>query len=160
MQLHLIRHAIAEAPVPGLDDAMRGITERGSDRMRRGVRGLARLDIRYGALLSSPKRRALETASLLEPLCDQPFESEELLALPPGAALLSRVRDQPCTTVGLVGHEPWLSQLASLLLTGDPTGMRLCLKKGAVCVLEGTLSPGGMTLYALWPNRVLRQLSG
>jgi phosphohistidine phosphatase SixA len=41
----------------------------------------------------------------------------------------------------LVGHEPDLSQLAALLLTGRPDGMNLQLKKGGLCFIEVTSLP-------------------
>jgi phosphohistidine phosphatase SixA len=36
----------------------------------------------------------------------------------------------------LVGHEPYLSQLISVLLTGREQGVNLDLKKGGLCRLD------------------------
>lgn len=160
MHLHIIRHAIAEDHRPGLDDAARGLTAKGRDRMRRTVRGLARLEVRFGLVLTSPMRRARETAALLAPLSEREVELEELLAAPPGPSLVARLGGLEESSVAVVGHEPWLSELASLLLTGSTEGARLQLKKGAVCVLEGRPGLVSMTLVAHWPPRTLRRVGG
>lgn len=160
MHLHIIRHAIAEGHRPGLDDAARGLTAKGRDRMRRAVRGLARLEVRFDLILTSPKRRARETAALLAPLSEREVELEELLATPPGPALVARLGGLEEASVALVGHEPWLSELASLLMTGTAEGARLQFKKGAVCVLDGRPGLVGMTLTAHWPPRTLRRIGG
>jgi phosphohistidine phosphatase SixA len=46
-------------------------------------------------------------------------------------------------TVALVGHEPHLPSLASLLCTGSEGGLRLRLKKGGVVLLrfDGHVAP-------------------
>ena len=61
--------------------------------------------------------------------------------------------------VMLVGHEPELSQLASLLLTGSVDGMRLALKKGGcVAITIRTLAPRLAVLDWLATARTLRRL--
>jgi phosphohistidine phosphatase SixA len=60
-----------------------------------------------------------------------------------------------------VGHQPDLSELASLLLTGD-LGARIELKKGAVLWLrvEGDPAPGTVLLRGSLSPKILRQLGG
>jgi phosphohistidine phosphatase len=61
--------------------------------------------------------------------------------------------------VALVGHQPWLGELVSMLLFENRRdGARLTLGKGSVVWLEGEPRAGGMTLRALVPPRVLRTL--
>ena len=62
--------------------------------------------------------------------------------------------------VMVVGHEPGLSNLASLLLTGSPDAVAIELKKGGLIVLEveelGSRSPA--TLRGLLTSKQLRRL--
>jgi phosphohistidine phosphatase len=77
------------------------------------------------------------------------------LARQPAAPLLAEIRG---TSVALVGHEPWLSQLAAWLTTGDRRlGSKFRMKKGGVIVLEGDPRPGAMRLVAALPPKVLRR---
>jgi len=56
--------------------------------------------------------------------------------------------------VAIVGHEPSLSRLASLLLTGSPEGVTLALKKGGLVTLElGSVAPRAGTLRWLLTPR-------
>ena len=50
--------------------------------------------------------------------------------------------------MALVGHEPYLGEFASYLLTADAKRVRVNLKKAGVLTLRGRLESGGMTL--LW----------
>jgi phosphohistidine phosphatase len=154
MELFLVRHAIAEEPREGLEDAERALTPRGRSRFKRAARGLARLGVDLKLLLYSPWRRAAETAELLGRLAPE-RASTELLARPPDDELLALVASKDAPRLGLVGHEPWLSELAGWLLVGERRGF-LALKKGGVIWLSGEPTPGGMQLRAFYTPRVLR----
>ena len=64
-------------------------------------------------------------------------------------------------SVALVGHEPQLSWLASLLLAGEESVVRLELKKGAVALLELTSppTPGSAVLRWSVSPKILRALA-
>lgn len=167
MQLLVIRHAIAALPRPQEDDAARPLTRKGRRRFRRAVSGLAALALAPGRVLHSPWTRAAATADLLRPLLedDEALEPTDLLCQPPGPALLEAIAaasahlPSPETAVAVVGHEPFLGELIGLLTTGSSaSGESLQLKKGSVCLLRGSPVSGGMTLCALLPPRVLREL--
>lgn len=157
MDLLLVRHAIAEDPSPDLPDEARVLTLRGRRRFRASVQGLAALSLQVELILHSPKLRAVETADLLAPVLVKGGRKEEtpLLAAPPSAALLALL-DAPRAAV--VGHEPHISALLALLLTGRPEGDNFSFKKGGVAWLEGAPHPGGMALRAVLPPAVLRRL--
>lgn len=150
MRLYLVRHAIAE---DGAEDDLRALTPKGRRRFRAQVALLERLGVTFDRLLHSPKRRAVQTAELLVPLVEGETEVTTLLAAPPSAELLVRCVG---ARVGLVGHEPWLSQLLAWLIAADPGGALVELKKGAVAALEGTPRPKGMRLTWLLPPKVGR----
>jgi phosphohistidine phosphatase len=60
--------------------------------------------------------------------------------------------------VMIVGHEPNLSHVLSLLLTGSADGVAIELKKGGCAAVELTaFEPGGATLLWLLPPRALRR---
>lgn len=156
MQVFLVRHAIALPPgSPGIQsDADRPLTLPGRERFRRAVQGLGALGVELSGIVTSPWVRARETAELLGSLQGEPAppRTSDLLCTPPGAATLGLFADG----VALVGHEPWLSELLALACFGGPgaaPGIRFA--KGAVARLEGTPTPGGMWLRALWPARSL-----
>src|SRR5690349_16379712 len=69
MQLFVIRHGVAEDGVPGQEDASRELTEGGERKLRKIVKGLRRLDIEFDRILTSPWKRAAQTAIALQPLC-------------------------------------------------------------------------------------------
>jgi phosphohistidine phosphatase len=156
MQLFVIRHAIAEDAVPGQDDASRELTDDGERKMKQVVKGMRRLGIELDRILTSPWKRAAQTAILLQPLCDEPPLSSDLLAQSPKAELLALIAELNETT-GVVGHEPWIGELVAWLAFGDTRhGEALQLKKGGVVWLEGSCVPGGMMVRAILPPSMIR----
>ncbi len=156
MELYLIRHARAvELGEEGAqaEDRERPLSSRGRKRFQREVRALERLRVRFERVEHSPLLRASQTARLLAPLCDgQRVENPALAAAPTRAFLEGLTVDR----TALVGHEPYLSQLASLLLHGKPElAQPLRLGKGAVLWLRGEPTPGGMAVGAYLPAKLL-----
>ncbi len=160
MEVVLIRHAIAAARTQELDDAERPLTGKGVNRFRLGVRGMAHLALTFDKVLHSPWLRAVQTAELMRPVCPESFEETALLAAAPTTALLALIAEHPAdASIGLVGHEPWLSELLSLLLTGGTAhGERLALKKGGVAWLHGNPREKHLVLRGFYAPRVLRRL--
>jgi phosphohistidine phosphatase len=158
MELLLVRHGVAHPAAAGEPDSRRALTAEGRARMRRAVDGLRALDLRCTRLLHSPWTRAAQTAELLAPLVDGPLVPCSALARAPDAALLALLAER-APRVALVGHQPWLTELLLLLVSGAPSpAARVRLGKGGVAWLAGTPEPGGMELLALFPPRSLRRL--
>jgi phosphohistidine phosphatase len=168
VELLIVRHASAEAtPAPGAgggDDA-RPLSSRGRRRFERGVLGLAQLGLGFEHLLHSPKLRAVQTAELLLPLLDGECEVTPLLAETPEESLIDllRRRAEERARLCLVGHEPWLSELALWLALGwrvleSETSSALRIAKGGVVLLDGEPRPGRMRIKALLPPSALRRL--
>jgi len=164
MDLFVIRHAIAADAEPEQDDASRELTTEGSRKFRRAVQGLRELDWCFDRILTSPWRRAVQTAELLKPITDGPTIATDLLTDKPRPELFALIaestapqRKQHATAV--VGHEPWLSELVAWLTFGDPHHSEAIeIKKGGVVWLAGTSVPGGMMLRALLTPKLLRAL--
>ena len=151
MELTLVRHAIAE---DGADDSARPLSKKGRKRFEESVKTLGTLGFRFDRVLHSPKLRALQTAELLQPLCEGELASTPLLAKEPDVELWKLLEGE---RLAVVGHEPHLSALLSWLVTGEPSGEHFELKKGAVAQLEGEPGPAGMRLCALLQPKVLRR---
>jgi phosphohistidine phosphatase len=166
VDVYLVRHAIAEQrdamrwPV----DSLRPLTPEGADRFRRAARGLHRLVPTVDRLLTSPYARAWQTAELLHDEIDwpAPLESSGLSGHSTTVEALDALRvHADRDSVALVGHEPQLSWLASLLLAGEESVVRLELKKGAVALLELTPPPTPGSAVLRWSVRpkILRGLA-
>jgi phosphohistidine phosphatase len=158
MEVFLVRHAVAVAHGTGRTDAARALTKAGREDFAVCVKGLEALDISFTALVHSPLRRAAETAELLVPLLDGLTRVEPALADRAEEFDLSTIAGE---RVALVGHEPYLGQLASILVTGSSdAATRFAFEKGGVLWLEGTrAAPGGLEIVAMLPPKVLRPLS-
>jgi len=162
MHLLVIRHATAEDKKLLEDDAARRLTSAGERKFRGVARGLKRLGWKLDRTFTSPWLRALRTAELLAPLGGEPPLTTELLTQSPRAELLALIAEyaggaEKRHAVAVVGHEPWLGELIAWLAFGDGRhGEGLVLKKGGVVWLEGSATPGGMSMRAQIPPSVLR----
>lgn len=168
MILYLIRHAIAEQAMVAAgaekDDSQRPLTPKGRSKMRRIAWGLKALQPSIDLILSSPYLRAAQTARILakqfELTKDQIVVTENLSPSGQAGRLVQEINDnfRSRETVALVGHEPSLSGLVSLLVSGAP-GLPIVLKKGGVCRLsvEGLRHGQCATLeWLLSPTQLVR----
>jgi phosphohistidine phosphatase len=161
MQLLIIRHAIAvDRGTPGIPDEERPLTPEGEEKFREAAKGLARIVERPDALLTSPLRRAKQTAAIAAAAWGR-IEPEETPALAGGsfeeqAAVLDRYPTD--ATVAVVGHEPHVSALLARLLASRHDD-RLAFKKGGAALVEvpGRLAGGGQLVWFL-PPKVLRRV--
>jgi phosphohistidine phosphatase len=141
MNLYLIRHGIAADLGPGnlFQDSQRPLTEAGRKKMRGIARGLSALDVNLDLILTSPYLRARETAAILADEFDlkgKLVTNEHLVPEGQLNLLIAEIREKyRVDHLALVGHEPSLSGLISLLLTGE-TGLAVTMKKGGVCCLS------------------------
>jgi phosphohistidine phosphatase len=141
MNLFIMRHGVAAEPgTAGIKhDAERPLTREGEEKTRGSVKGMQALGLTFDAILSSPYLRARQTAELLAKglSLERKLEFTEQLQ-PEGNAkkLVDLLRHRRSTeNVLLVGHEPNLSQLISILVSGE-TGFDVIMKKGALCKLN------------------------
>jgi len=164
MMLYIVRHAIAEDAPPGGNDAARRLTPSGRRRMQDVVRGLRALRVEPDVILTSPLVRAVETARIVVNGLRNAPEPRELAALTsdvsPADTLKALRPFGRSKHVMVIGHEPNLSNMLALLLTGAPDGAAIELKKGGCAAAELTaFEPrGGATLRWLLPPRALRRV--
>jgi phosphohistidine phosphatase len=140
--LYVLRHGIAASrgdPAYPLDSD-RPLTDKGIKRMRRIADGMRRIRVGFDVVLSSPYRRALETAFVVA----REFEAGEYVqtvqalkaeVLPEEVIRTLLDKFSTCERLLLVGHEPQLSALVSTLTSGGASARPL-LKKGGFCKLQ------------------------
>lgn len=156
IDLLLVRHAPAKPRSSGGGDAERAVSRRGHARLRRMVRALRRLGVRFDRLYHAPPLPSIETADALAALLDGESTVTNLLCAPPNEALLAEIVGK---RVAVVGHEPHLGSLAAWLIQGDADQRDAFAFMPGLAWLSGELRPGKMRLRALLPPRVLRALA-
>jgi phosphohistidine phosphatase len=135
MEAYLVRHGIAQDPADARSDAERRLTEEGREKTARVAKEFRKRVARVDVIYHSPYARAVETAAIfarefpkakVEPAKgltphDAPKAAFPLLA-GEGAVML-------------VGHEPHLSSLVSLLITGREAPV-VEMKKAGIAGIE------------------------
>lgn len=166
MNLYVMRHGAAAARGSSTvrTDRQRPLTAKGARRIRQVARAMKATGLSFDLVLSSPYPRARETAELvagkLRALPRLRLTDRLAVGSSPQRLLedLSNLRPIP-RSVLLVGHEPFLSSLVSLLLSGR-TGLHLELKKGGLCHLtvEPQRSHSRATLHwLLTPGQMIKR---
>jgi phosphohistidine phosphatase len=162
MRLYVVRHGVAETKARTGGDEARRLTAAGRAKMRKIAGGLRALRVTADVLLTSPLPRAAETAAILAEHGTFPLPGD-LPGLATGTTPLGTLRALASYAkrgdVMIVGHEPGLSRLVAVLLTGSPDGLAIELRKGGVVALElDRLAPGHATLLWLGTPRLLRRV--
>ncbi|MBI5690004.1 MAG: phosphohistidine phosphatase SixA [Verrucomicrobia bacterium] len=151
MDLFLIRHAHAEDGPP---DHLRPLSARGRTQLKVLGEFLSRCG-RFDPeeIWHSPLLRARETAELIQRRVHPsvPLREAEHLTPADDPRLLARRLANLPRRVAVVGHEPHLSALASLLVTGASEPPRFAMKKAAVLALEGGGSQW-IVRWHVWPD--------
>jgi phosphohistidine phosphatase len=155
MLLYLLRHADAETPAPS--DDQRALSEKGHAQARKVARFCEAHDMQLSLVLTSPLRRAQETArpmaeSLRAELLVAPWLSS---GMNPHTALeeLRAYRSQG--SVLLVGHEPDFSLFAAHLL-GLPTNNAIHIRKASLTLLElDVFRAGAASLHFSLPCKLM-----
>jgi phosphohistidine phosphatase len=145
-ELYFVRHGLAEERGDAWpDDIKRPLTEEGMSRLRKAVRGLARIGVSVDVVLTSPLVRARQTADIVAGGLDPRPSIVNVDSLAPAGSYAAVLADlekhsRKCR-LALVGHEPMLGELAARLV-----GSRhpIEFKKGGVCRIDvEDLPPAG-----------------
>jgi phosphohistidine phosphatase len=163
MNLYILRHGIAvEHGTPGFKtDADRPLIPKGKRQLGQIAAAMRNMGLDFGLILSSPFLRARQTAEIVAKSLKLKKRLAFSDALTPDGdpkvliRQLNELKPAP-DNILLVGHEPYLSQLAALLISGG--GMAgVEFKKGGLCKLEtGPLRPGrcGTLTWLLTPKQM------
>ncbi|MBO0723222.1 MAG: phosphohistidine phosphatase SixA [Blastocatellia bacterium] len=155
IELYLMRHGIAGAIGEGgvLKDADRPLTLDGRARIKQAAAGIRELGLKFNLIFMSPILRARQTAEVVAETLELQHKVKLLESLAPGRAFIEgegkhaeiflELGAYQFDRALLVGHMPDLSELASLLLTGN-RNLNIEFKKGSVCAIEvASLPPRG-----------------
>ena len=141
MNLFILRHGLATEPGSAgfAKDADRPLTPKGERKLWKIAEAMEQLEISLDVIVSSPYVRARQTAEIVADALGLRKKLELTEHLTPAGSvkkLIALINDRkpPPEGVLLVGHEPYLSELISLLLAGN-TEVAVEMKKGGLCKL-------------------------
>lgn len=143
MRLYLLRHADADTPAPTDDE--RALSEKGGRQAMEVGRFCAAHEMKPDVILTSPLRRARQTARPVADRLAVELETVPWLACgaAPAAVLGELAARKNLSAVMLVGHEPDLGRLVAHLL-GAKGGDAVHIRKASLTSLEiGTFRAGG-----------------
>jgi len=154
MELYLLRHGIAEDHAA--TDADRELTEEGRNKVRRVMKRAAQAGVSPSLIISSPYKRALETAEIAA--SELAYEGKILRAgsltpdsSPPSVwSEIKEHRDEP--SILLAGHEPLFSATVAYLL--GSTQQMVEFKKAALVRIDlhSFSTPQGILQWMLTPK--------
>jgi phosphohistidine phosphatase len=155
MLLYLLRHADADTPAP--DDHSRALSDKGRDQARKVARFCEAHDMQMSLVLTSPLRRAHETAQIVS----STLRAEMLIApwlasgMHPQSALEELRTYRTQGSVLLVGHEPDFSLFIAHLL-GMSTNNAIHVRKASLTLLDlDVFRAGGATLQFSLPCKLM-----
>jgi phosphohistidine phosphatase len=155
MELYLLRHGIAEDHAA--TDADRQLTDEGRQKLYRVMKRAASAGVEPSLILSSPYKRALETAEIAASELHYKGEILRTGALTPDSSppsLWSEIRDhrnEPA--ILLAGHEPLFSAAVAFLL--GSTHQMVDFRKAALIRIDVhnfSPSPQGILQWMLTPK--------
>jgi len=158
-----MRHGIAEEASGTGQDCDRELTGEGVEKTEAAGRGLREMGVKIDVLLSSPYARAWSTAEIIAKALGAAAKLKRCEALSSGRSAGEQLAEigkmaRPLAALLLVGHEPDLSRLISILLSGRE-GLPVMMKKGALCKLScARVEPGAAQLDWLMTARQLGRM--
>lgn len=161
MILYFLRHASAGEPLANpKKDEKRALDKEGIEQCGYVGRALAALEVQVDAIVSSPLKRATQTASLVGNELGYEGKLQIDPGLRPGAGLADfrklLEKYARAEAIMVVGHNPNLSQFLGMIISDSGCEASTELKKGAVAKVEMRRSSG--TLQWCLTPRVLRSL--
>jgi phosphohistidine phosphatase len=138
MEIYLLRHGIAENGRPGMKDADRALTDEGKEKLKRVLVRARKAGVKPGVILSSPYRRALETAEIVAESLGYKGKIVQTPALVPDAIpqqVWEEIRArQDETSLLMASHEPLMSATAALLLASP--ALNVDMKKAGLARVD------------------------
>lgn len=138
MEIYLLRHGIAEDAAPGKPDADRALTDAGRQKLRRVLARARAAKVDPDVILSSPYRRALETAEVAVESLHHDGKVVPIAALTPDANprdTWEEIRARKSEdSILLASHEPLMSSLLAFLL--NTPALLVDFKKAALARVD------------------------
>ena len=159
MELYLFRHGHAQDGKPGSSDADRELTDEGRNKVAEVVKAAHKAGVEPSLIISSPYKRAVQTADLAATGFDYKSGVLQTNTLVPHGSPekvwneLREHRDE--NAILLAGHEPLMSHLVAYLLASP--ALRIEMKKAAMVRIDvGTLgvAPHGTLRWMIYPKLI------
>jgi phosphohistidine phosphatase len=157
MEIYLLRHGIAEDALPGQPDSDRALTNEGREKLRRVLKRAGAAGVAPSEILSSPLRRAVETADVAAEFLGYKGKVVKTRALVPEASphdTWDEIRSrQDQRAILLSSHEPLMSSLAAFLL--DSPSLQVDMKKAALMRVDCerfSSQPRGVLKWMITPG--------
>ncbi len=149
MNLYVLRHGLAVEPgTPGyVKDTDRPLTPEGEFSLVAIAAAMIKLEIKFDIILSSPVKRARQTAEIIAQQLNRSEKIEFAKSLEPQGSPRELINDlrqlkSAANNVLLVGHEPNLSEFISLLISGDSRSAVMMKKAGLAKLAVASLTEG------------------
>jgi phosphohistidine phosphatase len=167
VNLYFLRHAKACARSrKWRPDSTRPLTRDGEKKMFEAARGIQTLDVSFDLILTSPYIRAFRTAEILGEVfgAKKVFESKNLIPEAKPGEVIDEINGNfsMMKQIVLVSHEPFLTRLISLLLSGRDN-LSIDLRKGGFCNLSIehlSAGPCGCLEWLLTSRQLARMARG
>jgi phosphohistidine phosphatase len=165
MDLFILRHGEAGKRIaPGHNDARRPLTVAGEEEITEIAEALERIGIRFDIILTSPLKRAYQTADIVAKEFKAQKKMQKLQELSPEGnrfAFYQKLSSfKEGTSILVVGHNPYLSEMVSEMFADEKYG-RIDIKKGGIVrirVTSATPKLKGELRWLITP-RLLRLMS-
>lgn len=138
MEAYLLRHGAAEEARPSISDADRSLTVDGRRKLQPVLQTAKLGDTKPTLILTSPLKRAVQTAELAKRILGYKGEILSTSSLVPGATVEQawdeiRAHREEASLL-LVGHNPLFENLAPYLL--HCPGLQMDFKKGSIVRID------------------------
>ena len=157
MEIYILRHGSAEDAHGGMRDSDRALTPEGAKKLQHVLRRARAIDVQPPVILTSPYRRARETAQVAAEALRNGSSLLETPALTPDSspeAVWDEIRVHKSEAqIMLVGHEPLLSSVYAYLL--NAASVQIDVKKGSlgrIDVDRFTGQPRGILRWLIHPK--------
>ena len=167
MELFILRHGEAGKRLSStIGDKTRPLTSTGKAEVMEEAKALKRIGIKFNLIVTSPLKRAYETANIVANI----YKKKNILKVwnelaPEGSITdvlhkISQLGQE--SSILMVGHEPQLSEITKGIIHKDKTGScNIVLKKAGLVrinILKSNPSPKGELRWLLTP-RILKAIA-
>jgi phosphohistidine phosphatase len=140
MELYMMQHGSACTEAK---DPQRPLSTGGIEQVKTAGRGIKHLGLSFDLIITSPKRRAQQTAALIAEAVRYPYSdilsSDILLPQQEPQLLLDQIaKEDPQGRILVVGHLPHLANLAAQLLDGAHLAFE---NAGLSCLVQTPAEP-------------------
>jgi phosphohistidine phosphatase len=153
VRLYIVRHAAAKSKD---EDPDRHLSEKGLAQARGMADFLRPLGLTVGAVWHSTKERAAETAACLADAVaaeDGCVERDDLAPKDPVDPVARAIRKSDRDLM-VVGHLPYVENLASMLLAGDASGVGVDFPAAGILCLDYEADEGWRVAWMVTPQLI------